>query len=185
MNELLEYFKNIDNIEDSELQLTLKTLQLRSGAIIPEDADYYWQNQTKLAIQNAKLTNIYPLRFLLKLETVVLDGNYISDISSIVELPNLYHLNLIDNRLKSVSGIERLTNIRELFLGINLIEDISPLKIMSNLRMLGLKSNRITDIEPLKSLTKLVQLNLSGNLLTQFQVNSLKGALPGCKIIFE
>ena len=185
MSELLNYFKNLDNIEDSELKLTLEVLYQRSGATIAEDASWYWENQTKLAIQNAKLTNIYPLQFLPKLEVVVLDGNYITDVSFLLELSNITHLNLIDNRLKSISNIERLGNIRELFLGVNLIEDISPLKDMTNLRILGLRSNRISDIESLKSLTNLVQLNLSGNFLTNTQVNNLRGSLPGCKIIFE
>lgn len=184
MNELLDYFKNLESIEDEELQLTLRTLYQKSGATIPEDAAWYWQNQNKLCLSNSKLTSIEPLRFLTQLEVVVLDENYISNIFSLLDLSNVYHLNLIDNRLKSINGIEKLTNIRELFLGINLLEDISSLRNMTNLKMLGLKSNRIKDIEPLKSLTGLVQLNLSGNLLTTSQVDSLRGVLPGCKIIF-
>lgn len=182
MNELLDYFKDLDNIEDSELQLTLKTLYQQSGVSIPEDTVWYWQNQTKLCLSDLKLTNIEPLKYLPQLEIIVLNGNYISDLSSLLELPNLYHLNLINNRIKDISGIDKLTNIRELFLGVNLIEDILPLKSMTNLRLLGLRSNRVSGIEPLKSLVNLVELNLSGNVLTESQINSLKSALPGCKI---
>lgn len=183
MNNLLDYFKNIDSIEDPELKLTVEVLKQRSGAIVSEDAEWYWKKKREVKLPTSNIANLEPFQYLQATE-IVLFGNRITDIKPLVNLPNLKHLNLIDNNIVFLNGIDQL-KVWELFLGDNLITDIKPLSNMSSLKELGLKNNQIRDTKPLESLVYLTKLNLSGNPLDKSQVDSLRGKLPGCKIIFD
>lgn len=184
MNNLLDYFKNINSIEDPELKLTVEILKQRSGATIGEDAAWYWENKREVKLPTSNISSLEPLQYLTQATEMVLFGNRISDISPLVNLSNLKHLNLIDNNMVFLNGINQL-KVLELYLGDNLITDIKPLSNMGSLKVLGLKNNQIRDIKPLESLVYLTQLNLSGNPLDKSQVNSLRGKLPGCKILFD
>ena len=183
MNSLLDYFKNIETIEDVDIKYTLEVMLSRSGATQAEDAAWYYQNQTKVVLQNSGIKSVEPLKFLTQVETLVLDGNSITNISPLFELNNLFHLNLIGNDVSSLVGIEKL-QVRELFIGFNLLKDISPLSNLRSLKMLGLKSNRISDISSLEMLTSCSMINLEGNPVEKSEIDSLIGRLPGCKVKF-
>lgn len=184
MNSLLDYFKNLETTEDVDLKHTLEVMYSRSGATQVEDAAWYYQNQTKVVLQNSGIKSVEPLKFLTQVETLVLDGNNVINISPLFELNNLSHLNLIGNDISSLVGIERLSQVRELFIGFNLLKDIFPLSNLRSLRMLGLKSNRISDIFPLEMLTSCSMINLEGNPVDTADVERLVGRLPGCKVKF-
>ena len=184
MNSLLDYFKNLETTEDLDLKHTLEVMYSRSGATQIEDAAWYYQNQTKVVLQNSEIRSIEPLKYLSQVETLVLDGNSISDISPLFELNNLSHLNIIGNDVSSLIGVEKLF-LRELFIGFNLLKDISPLKNLRSLKMLGLKSNRISDISSLEMLTSCSMINLEGNPVDIIDIERLIGKLPGCKVRFS
>lgn len=183
MNPLLDYFKNLESITDPELKLTLNVLKQRSGATIDEDVAWYYQNKTEVKLPTSNIANLEPFQYLERVTELVLFENRISDIKPLVNLPNLRHLNLIDNNIVFLDGVETLKTT-ELYLGDNLITDVTPLSNMTNLKVLGLKNNKIKDVSSLKSLIGLTQLNLSGNPIDNNQVQSLRGSLPGCKILF-
>jgi Leucine-rich repeat (LRR) protein len=181
---LLDLFKKIDSQKDAELKHTLEVMFAKSAAQIPEDANYYYENQDKVVLQGSAIKSLEPLRYLTNVKILVLDENEISDISPLFDLSNLQHLNLIGNEISSVDGIEKLQSLQELYLGLNLIKDVTPISILTNLRILGLRGNiRVSDISSLTKLTNLVEVNLSGTSVSEEDKNTLFGALPGCKVI--
>lgn len=184
METLLDYFKSYDTISDPELKLTLDTMRRMSGATRLEDVSWYWESKKEILLPSTNISNIEPLKYLNQAESMVLFGNRITNISPITELTNLRHLNLIDNDILFLDGISSL-RVSELYLGDNLITNITPLSNMTNLKVLGLKNNKIKDVNVLKSLIGLTQLNLTGNPIDSTQVQSLRGSLPGCKILFS
>jgi Leucine-rich repeat (LRR) protein len=174
----------MDSIEDADLKHTLEVMFAKSAAQIPEDANYYYENQDKVVLQGSSIKSLEPLRYLTNVKILVLDQNDISDISPLFDLPNLQHLNLIGNEISSVEGIEKLQLLQELYLGLNSLKDATPLSTLTNLRMLGLRGNpRVSDISSLTKLTNLVEVNLLGTSVSDEDKNTLFGALPGCKVI--
>jgi len=113
---------------------------------------------TRLDLRDYGLSSadIYPLRYFVNLETLILNDNEITD-------------------LAPISG---LTNLRALQLNGNQISDLQPLAGLTNLENLGLSSNEITDLSPLTDITKLYRLTLSGNQITDLRplagLNSLR-----------
>lgn len=187
MTTLLELFQNIEGIEDVDLKHTLEVMLNRSGASIPEDADWYYQNQEKIVLQKSNIKSVEPLRYLSGVKVLVLDENRIEDISPLSNLPNLYHLNLVSNEISElfVEGANPFPSLQEMYLGLNLIRDISPLSNLLSLRILGLRGNtRIVDVSSLARLVgSLVQLNIKGTSVSNKDYLDIVGKLPGCKVI--
>lgn len=185
MNSLLELFQNLENITDPALKYTLEVMLYKSGATIPEDADWYYSQQTKVVFQGLNIVSVEPLKYLTNLEILVLDNNEIVDITPLYQLSNVYHLNLIGNEIRSVEGIEVMQNIKELYLGDNYIKDIYPLSTMYNLRYLGLRNNRkLADITALERLTAMEKVNLKDTAVSLEDANRLSGILPGCTVMY-
>jgi len=183
MESLSDCFKAYDTITDPELKLTLDTMKKISGTSRLEDVAWYWESKKEVLLSSTNINNIEPLKYLKQAESIVLFSNRITNISPITGLTTIRHLNLIDNDVLFLDGINQLT-VSELYLGDNLITNVNPLSNMTNLKILGLKNNKIKDVSALKSLIGLVQLNLTGNPIDSNQIQSLRGSLPGCKILF-
>lgn len=73
------------------------------------------------------ISDILPLRPLVKLESLILQGNQITDISPLGALTDLTRLHLSYNQISDISSLEYLNNLNQLYLDNNHIDDISPL----------------------------------------------------------
>lgn len=82
------------------------------------------------------------------------DNYYITNISGLSSLTNLYYLYLDNNRIEDVTPLGNLTELRVLTLGVNKIQDISALSSLNKLYSLILKSNQIIDISPVAEIVK-------------------------------
>lgn len=180
---MIDYLKNYDNLSPED-RFTIDVLKQKAGAFLLEDTAWYWENQKQVTLYESDVLSLEPIKSL-RPEYLVLFGNRVSDITPICNMESLIHLNLAKNNIRFLDGIEKLVGLRELFLGFNQIKDISPLTNMRNLKLLVIRSNQIKDINSLKSLTGLVKLNLSDNPLNLAQIDSLRGSLPGCNIIYD
>ena len=96
----------------------------------------------------------------------MLQDNSISDISAVLELPNLTALDLSRNPISDISLVARLTNLASLNLSRNSISDISWVAGLTNLMGLHLIENSISDISAVAGLTNLTALNLSRNSIS-------------------
>ena len=98
------------------------------------------------------------------LRRLTISHNEIEDLSPIFDnLHQLEHLEMEANNISSIDGIALLQNLTRLSLGRNIISDISGLNTLTNLTHVYLFDNAITDIDPLHSLENLTNLGLSNN----------------------
>ena len=98
------------------------------------------------------------------------------DLSPLVGLPSLTHLDLSDTGLVDVSDPSRLTGLRTLLLGGNAVRDLSPLSGLTGLEALTLSGNGLaagSALATLSSLESLEQLWLDGNDLSD--ISALAG----------
>ena len=123
-----------------------------------------------LRLNGNKISNISSLASLTQLTSLALGQNNITDVSSLSTLSNLTDLNLSDNSIANIEGLGALTKLKSLDLhGNNKVADISPLAGLTNLTDLYLSRNRIVDVEPLAGLTNLQKLTLSHNRIASFE----------------
>lgn len=124
------------------------------------------------------ITDISPLSYLKKLESISLTGAYfedftplsklnkltslsvsmggLSDISSISELKSLEYVNLYYNGISDVTPLTKLPKLKNIILDYNYITDVSPFASLNPevVEYVSLDMNSIDDVTPLKHLGK-------------------------------
>lgn len=101
-----------------------------------------------LYLDNAKLSDIGPLKNLENLEELALYNNhYISNISSLGNLTKLKHLDLSVNPLSNISSLKGLRNLEYVNLDKTLVTDISPLR-GNPLKFFALTIDQVPDFCP-------------------------------------
>ncbi|MCL2387106.1 MAG: leucine-rich repeat domain-containing protein [Defluviitaleaceae bacterium] len=123
---------------------------------------------TELDLRLSELTDedIVQLHYMVNLESLMLGGNEITDISSLADLTRLRTLGLWRNKIADISQLERLVNLNALYLDDNQITDISPLEGLINLTILTIHENEISDLSPLANLTRLEGLTINDNQIS-------------------
>ncbi|MEW6664614.1 MAG: leucine-rich repeat domain-containing protein [Thermodesulfobacteriota bacterium] len=136
---------------------------------------------------NHQLSDISPLAHLPRLERLTLTYTQVSNLHPIAGLGNLKRLVLWGNtRIENLSALENLRSLAVLSLsGCKQITDISHVARLTGLKTLDISRCPIQDISPLGVLAGLESLDLRGcDKLAGEQVNSLRRALPKCKIVW-
>jgi Leucine-rich repeat (LRR) protein len=151
------------NISTSETELTLMNMDLTDEDIIPLR---YMVNLTHLDLDGNNIIDISPLAGLVNLEMLFLQRNRVRDISPLAGLTRLEFLLLWDNVITDISPLTGLIRLEYLNLDENLISDIAPLARLNYLHYLYLWDNDITDISVLANLTNLIFLDLDENYIT-------------------
>ncbi|MCL1918729.1 MAG: serine/threonine protein kinase [Peptococcaceae bacterium] len=137
-------------------------------------------------------------------EQSLTDKQLVSMIRAKTIPPNVTRLNVSSNQITDIVSLESLTKLKELTLDFNDIGDLAPLEPLTELTQLSIRGTTSSDLTPLRSLTSLTTLIVEGSnlnditliksltdlktltiynsTLTQEQMDSLKTALPRCKI---
>ena len=105
-------------------------------------------------------------------------------------LNNLESLRLEDNNVSDVSSLSGLSNLASLYLDNNNVSDVSPLSGLRFLRKLSLRNNRIADLSPLVANSGLAQgdvVEVRGNPLSRSSYREHIPALQGrgVEVIFD
>ncbi len=132
----------------------------------------------RLDLSDNRISEIWPLRYLVQLVELDLSDNAIRDVSALAGLFSLDgtprvrggRLRLSGNRITDLSGLAEMTGLEQLDLSRNMIVDVSPLSGLFPLftagtwqqRTLNLSDNLIMDIAPLVDMN-LGELDLSRN----------------------
>ena len=159
-------------LEDSTVPLTLKDvasltqLDGRSQGIQSLAGLGHCTALQSLLLTGNQISDVSALATLTKLTELYLAGNQISDVSALASLTNLTGLYLADNQISDVSGLATLTKLTHLDLTDNQLTDVSGLATLTKLTHLYLDSNQLTDVSGLATLTKLTHLELDSNQLT-------------------
>jgi len=129
----------------------------------------------------ASLTSLYPedpekkvgsligLEHAVNLESLMLPGLGIKDISPLKDLHKVTFLALSGNQIRQLEPLQGLHQLEQLMIDANEIEKLDTLAGLTNLTDLLIGHNRINDLSPIQSLTKLSWLIVSDN-----QIESLE-----------
>ncbi|MEE8348855.1 MAG: leucine-rich repeat domain-containing protein [Acidobacteriota bacterium] len=112
------------------------------------------------------ITSLRGLEIFVRLNTLKLEGNTISNLLPLASLERLIHLDLTNNEVTRLQPLSVLTGLRQLFLSGNQISNLVPLFRLSRLRVLFLSNNSISDLRALTPLTRLTLLALRNNQIT-------------------
>ena len=127
--------------------------------------------------------DISPLVRLTKLESLELDHNNFTNLTSLAGMKELRVLNLQNNQIVDLKPLAGLTKLKELHLNNNKIVDLKPLTNMKELRSLYIGGNQITDLSPLVELVSLRDLSIINSSQLHFpEVARLQAALPKTNI---
>lgn len=168
---------NITDIKPIKSLINLNELDIsKNHAIYYDDYSYkhnltdiyelqFLINLEKLNLSHLSLTNIEPLKSLIKLKELDLSFNSkLKDISPLTGLINLEKLYLRKLSLTNIYPLKGLIKLIELDSSENNnLSDISPLSSLINLKSLNLRDCNITNLIPFKGLINLINLELYGN----------------------
>ena len=100
---------------------------------------------------------------------VILDNNYMWDLTPLQSRPELVELSLQNlYGLSDPTPIASLTNLEYLTLFDCNVRDVSWITSLTNLTDLCLAYNDVTDVSPLAELTHLTSLELRGNPIEEY-----------------
>lgn len=105
--------------------------------------------------------SLEPMFFVNSLESIVLEKNSISDLTSFTNFKKLTRLILPNNKITDISPLLDLPNLEELDLSRNSIKDYDSLKNIKSLKNLKIQFNKINNISFISQLINLTELNLS------------------------
>ena len=158
--------KDFVEIKDSRYSVKLESLDL-SGMDLKDsdtkDMDRFSQMEY-LILDNNSLGSIEFVSQMRKLISVSAKDNYISDISMLVNLPELREINL--------SGNAELT-------------DVSVFEYIRKIRKLDISNTGVTDIKALHFLDQLRYLDLRGTKVPVKQIKQLYSEMPSCTIKYD
>jgi len=119
-----------------------------------------------LYLNKQNISDLTPLLNLPELTDLHLQENQITDLTPLSNHTELTDLHLQHNQITDLTPLSNLAELTDLHLGRNQIIDITPLSNLTKLTDLHLGRNQIIDITPLSNLTKLTDLHLGENKIS-------------------
>ena len=133
----------------------------------------YFENLTSLEIDSlTKISDISPIVNCPNLQHFTVRYANIRDISPLLQLKTLNWLGLDNNPIEDFSPIGQLTDLTSLTLNNTGVKDLKFLENLTNLEVLDLCNNQFDDVTPLLSLKKIRHLYLDEQKLKDY--NNLK-----------
>lgn len=122
------------------------------------------KNLETIILQGSKIKDLTPLEGLDKVQYLDLSDNVdLKEINSLKELTSLRKLDISNNDISDISSLSNLTNLEWLRMSYNFdIEDVESLSNLQNLKYLNLGSTSVSDLSPLLELKNLENLRLAG-----------------------
>lgn len=120
-----------------------------------------------------------------KVEILLAENNYFTDLEEIAALSNLQELYLSGNQITSTDAFSSLSKLEILVLSDNHCTDLSGLTDLQQLHFLDLSGNHaLSEVFILSELTNLNTLILSDTSVTDASIKQLQQSLPHCTIIY-
>ncbi|CAL6040973.1 leucine-rich_repeat domain-containing protein [Hexamita inflata] len=134
-----------------------------------------------LRVLHAKMnfiSDISPIALLKNLYSLNLSNNKIVNLKPLENLPNMQILNLSNNNISDISQIQHCHKLTDLFVAKNYLNSIDGIQYLNELIRLDISNNILQDIQVLSKVSKLIDLNLQGNkITTTVPLGSLKNLL--------
>ena len=130
-------------------------------------------HRESLYLPRLNLTDLSPIGYLLRVDSINIEGNRVRDISPLAKLTNLKQLNLSYNPITDIEPLKKLVKLERLTLFNDSVLDISPLKHLTTLKYLGL-SGKKKNLEVVSHLITLEDLTIiDTDIENVCQLNSL------------
>ena len=152
-----------------------------------------------------KITKLPPLeKHSFDIERLYLQGNQITDIRHLPDMPNLEELSFYENQITNLLALSRLNKLKilclsscnllddnllpisnlklleEVYLVDNKITNINPLRSSAgSIKILNLKRNKINDLEPIYRMPNLKELYIKKNQLSRKKKKTIAKKLKG------
>lgn len=141
-------------------------------------------NSKNLPYKNT-YTDLNSLKDLTELKCLNLSMVSNLDLYQIKDMKSLETLYLIKNQLPDgAKPLRGLTNLRDLDIRESDLKDLTPLSDLTGLTQLDISETKVTDIRPLNKLKSLKLLMIYNLSTSSSELESLKSALPQCKILY-
>jgi internalin A len=158
----IDYCRNEDAPES--LRRTVEILKIKMGSQDCEKVQALLLDRTSLDLSWSDLTDLRPLIGLVKLEQLILNGNWqLEDISVLSLFHNLVKLDLSTTVVTDLSSFKNMAKLKELYLGNCFLKSIKGIEGSTQLKVLDLSQNQLTDVTALGALSGLEELDLSRN----------------------
>ena len=131
------------------------------------NADYLKVNQLNLS--GTGISDLEPLRTLVKLTKLYLHDSQISNLEPLILLTVLRELRLSRTRVSNLHPIAGLTKLQRLWVDGTKVKDLEPLRNIACLELLDLGYTPLTNIEPLGGLTNLKMLWLPATQVSEIE----------------
>jgi internalin A len=116
-----------------------------------------------LGLAGNAITELSPLRSITGIRQLELSNNKVTDLSVLEDFERLERVSLDGNAITDIRPLARVTSLQFVDLARNEITDISGLAHLEGLRGLVLSKNMVRDVRPLRGLVELVALELDEN----------------------
>ncbi len=153
-----------------EAQATLTILVDRIAHKDCKLAGRHYAAAKSLWIKDRRIKDLTPLKYMTKLERLILSGNNITDLTPLSPLTELEYLDLSRNHIKDLSPISKLPRLRYLDLKYNKVDSTKDLNQITELNILDLSNNRLTSV-PRLQLNDLELLRVDENPIEQSTCN--------------
>lgn len=134
-------------------------------------------------LSSTKVTDLSPLLDLPQLKTLWLRDTKVHDLSALKHLDVLEALDLGNTQVRNVDALTVLSRLTYLNLSNTPVRDLSSLAHLTNLESLFVRQTGISDVTPLKGLAKLKLIVLDHTCVTEAVLAELRGALPTCIVL--
>ena len=159
------------SIKDASLRYCVeRELDKASGSAITED-DMASIERLRCRVHgpdrspHGAIRSLEGLQFATGLRSLSIQGNAVSDLSPIAQLP-LATLDIYHNAVTDFSALTSLQSLTTLGAGGNPTSDLAPLGGLTGLTTLSMVGSALVDISPLGHLTNLTTLWLGGNAIS-------------------
>lgn len=114
----------------------------------------------RLSFVRRRIENVRALESLINLQSLELQGTWVSDLAALNKLSNLEHLSLHFTRVRDLSPLAGLTKLLAINLRGTMVEDVEPLGALESLKSLNLRGTLVHDLTPLAGLRALEVLDV-------------------------
>ena len=166
----------IERNEDREVyQVDLRGIKITDAGLV---------NLKTLDLHSNKIVDLSPIMNMGKLETLYLRNNKIQNVPDLSKLIYITSISFQNNDLQDISGLKAMDGLQTLNITNNpMLNDLAPLSGLKRLKSLTAASCKITSTTDLQLMKSLQSLNIQGNPVPKAELQTLKTALPGCKIL--
>lgn len=162
-----------------QVRTDIESFSTENRKTFPDGAGTYIASAGNSELVDADLAALQYCKDLVYLD---LDGNKITDLSFLKNLPKLRLLSLGNNKITDISAIASLTDLEFLEIFINYVSDLNPLVGLTKLTSLNCSRIALTDVTPVLGMKQLKKLWIMNNKLDKETVAKLTEALPDCTI---